>query len=87
MGDPAAGIEVGPLLQLHLEAWKSAARQPHSIGLGELQRRWRLAQPWTVKDWKRARGPLGAAALTFKRFGWQVKEAGNPLSCLHESRS
>ena len=83
MGDPAAGIEVGPLLQLHLEAWKSAAGMPHSIGLRELQRRWRLAQPWAVKDWKKVRGPLGAAALTFKRLDWQVKEE-SPLSVISD---
>ena len=39
MGDPAAGIEVGPVLQLRLEAWKSAVGFPQSIGPGELQ--WR----------------------------------------------
>ena len=71
------------MLQLHLEAWKSAAGLPHSIGLGELQRRWRLAQPWAVKDWKKVRGPLGAAVLTFKRLGWQVKEE-SPLSVISD---
>ena len=71
--DPGPAAAGAPLVRWAQEIWQATLPVPsRAIPTHELVRAWHAVQARPPKGWAQCRGPIGAAALSAKRLGWDV---------------
>ena len=73
--DPTARATAGPMVRWASEVWEATSLcSNRALGIVELRNAWRSVNPWGVQRWGDVRGPMGAAAMSAKRVGWNTAD-------------